>query len=137
MRQVFLMAFFCVFAGIAMAQTSLRKQGVEVLYFHGKQRCVTCMAIEKHSREVVYQDFAKDLKAGRLRFRVVAISTVEGARLAKAYKVSWASLYVNRWAGGKETQNDLTKMGFQYARNKTTLFKAQLREKISTLLQGQ
>ncbi len=34
-------------------QTHEPKKGnvVEVLYFHGKQRCVTCVAIERHTQE--------------------------------------------------------------------------------------
>lgn len=30
---------------------------VEVLYFHGKQRCATCKAIDKHTKEVVNVDW--------------------------------------------------------------------------------
>ncbi|MDE7420932.1 MAG: thioredoxin, partial [Muribaculaceae bacterium] len=29
------------------------KDHVELIYFHGKQRCLTCRAIEKFSKEVV------------------------------------------------------------------------------------
>ena len=29
------------------------KDHVELVYFHGKQRCITCRAIEKYSKEVV------------------------------------------------------------------------------------
>lgn len=29
------------------------KNGVEVLYFHGKRRCATCMAIEENTKAVV------------------------------------------------------------------------------------
>lgn len=30
-----------------------QKDHVEVLYFHGKQRCITCAAIEKNTKETV------------------------------------------------------------------------------------
>lgn len=33
--------------GIEQVQPLKQKDRVEVLYFHGKQRCATCMAIEK------------------------------------------------------------------------------------------
>ena len=45
----------------ALAQTRVRDH-VEVMYFHGKQRCATCMAIEKYAREVVEKDFANEKK---------------------------------------------------------------------------
>ena len=35
-----------------------QKDRVEVLYFHGKQRCATCMAIEKNAKEAVEAQFA-------------------------------------------------------------------------------
>lgn len=43
----------------------------EALCFHGKQRCVTCKAIEKYTQEVVNADLVKN---GKLRFKEVDIS---------------------------------------------------------------
>ena len=70
---------------------------VEVLYFHGKQRCATCKAIDKHTKEVVNADLAELVKNGKLRFKEIDISTPEGEKLAEKYCVSWSSLYVNKW----------------------------------------
>ena len=53
MKKILLMVIMCVIALAASAQTN---DCVEVIYFHGKQRCPTCMAIEKHAREVVEHD---------------------------------------------------------------------------------
>lgn len=135
MKRILSITLVCLFAlvGIAQAQT-MSGDGVEVIYFHGKQRCATCMAIEKHTREVVEKDFASQVKKGNVRFRVVDISTVEGAKLAKAYKVSWSSLYVNSWKGGKEKRNDMTRFGFANARSKADEFKKGLKAKINELL---
>lgn len=36
-----------------------QKEYIEVLYFHGKQRCITCNAIEKLTKEVVDKYFAE------------------------------------------------------------------------------
>lgn len=134
MKRILSIALVCLFAIVGMAQAQTKSDGVEVVYFHGKQRCATCMAIEKYAREVVDADFAAQKKAGKVRFRVVDISTDEGAKLAKAYKVSWSSLYVNKWKGGKETRNDMTRFGFGYARSKTDEFKKELKAKINELL---
>ncbi|MEI3156098.1 MAG: nitrophenyl compound nitroreductase subunit ArsF family protein [Odoribacter sp.] len=86
---------------------------MEVLYFHGKQRCITCKAIEKYTKEVVNADLAELVKNGKLRFKEVDISTFEGEKLAEKYRVSWSSLYVNKWKNGKEERNDMTRFGFQ------------------------
>ncbi len=104
------------------------------IYFHGKQRCPTCRAIEKYTKEVVYNDFAKFVKSGKVRFKEVDISTPQGEKIADKYRVSWSSLYVNGWNNGKEKRNDLTRMGFKYARNNTAQFKTELKKKINQLL---
>lgn len=106
------------------------KDRVEVIYFHGKQRCATCMAIEKNAKEVVNAMFADELKNGSVVFKTVDISTPEGEALADKYEVSWSSLYVNKWKGGKETRNDMTKFGFGNARSNPDAFKKGLSDKI-------
>lgn len=59
---------------VEQAQQLEQKDHVEVLYFHGKQRCATCMAIEKNAKEVVEVQFANELKNGTLVFRTIDIS---------------------------------------------------------------
>lgn len=54
---------------------SPEKDRVEVIYFHGKQRCATCMAIEKNTREVINNLFANELKNGTVVFKILDNST--------------------------------------------------------------
>ena len=116
-------------ATAAMAQGKV-KDHVEVVYFHGKQRCLTCMAIEKYAREVVDSDFAREKQSGKVLFRTVDITTPEGAKLAKKYRVSWSSLYINGWKGGKEKRNNLTSFAFKHARKHTAEFKTEVKKTI-------
>lgn len=134
MKRILSMTWVCLFALIGTMQAQTKEDCVEVMYFHGKQRCVTCMAIEKYAREVVETDFAEQVKKGEVRFVVVDISTDEGEKSARAYKVSWSSLYVNGWKNGKEDRNDLTRFAFQHARSKTDEFKRVLKAKINEQL---
>lgn len=67
---------------------SPEKNRVEVIYFHGKQRCATCMAIEKNARETVNAMFADEVKKGTVVFRTVDISTSEGEKVADKYEVT-------------------------------------------------
>lgn len=106
------------------------KDRVEVIYFHGKQRCATCMAIEKNTKEVINTLFANELKKGTVVFKTVDISTPEGERLADKYEVTWSSLFVNRWRNGKETRDNLTEFGFGNARKNPDAFKKGLADKI-------
>lgn len=122
-----------LFAMMALAQTKV-KDHVEVMYFHGKQRCVTCMAIEKYAKEVVEKDFANEKKSGMVVFKIVDISTTEGAKIAKNYRVTWSSLYVNGWKNGQEQRNDMTQFAFKNARKHTDEFKKGVSDKIKALI---
>lgn len=133
MKKTFLLALMCLFALAVTAQAQV-KDRVEVVYFHGKQRCATCMAIEKYAREVVNQDFAEEQKSGKVVFKVVDISTAEGKKLAKDYRVTWSSLFINSRKGGKEQRGNITEFSFKNARNNTDEFKKGVRDKIKALL---
>lgn len=135
MKRFLFLTIACLFSICGMAQIAADTY-VEVLYFHGKQRCVTCKAIEKYTKEVVNADLAELVKNGKLRFKEVDISTPEGEKLAEKYRVSWSSLYVNKWKNGKEERNDMTRFGFQNARNNTSAFKKELKQKINQLLKS-
>lgn len=117
----------------ALAQTRVRDH-VEVMYFHGKQRCATCMAIEKYAREVVEKDYANEKKKGKVVFRIVDISTDEGEKIAKKYRVTWSSLFVNGWKAGKEKLNDMTQFAFKNARKNSDEFKRGVSGKIKELM---
>lgn len=112
------------------AAKSPEKDRVEVIYFHGKQRCATCMAIEKNTKEVVNTLFADELKNGTVVFKTVDISTPEGEKIADKYEVTWSSLFVNKWKDGKESRNNLTEFGFGNTRKNPDGFKKSLADKI-------
>lgn len=133
MKRNLLLVVLSLFALLTMAQGK-GKNYVEVLYFHGKQCCATCIAIEKYAREVVEKDFADERKKGRVVFRVVDISTSEGEKIAKDYRVTWSSLYINGWKKSKETRNDMTAFAFKNARSNTGEFKKGISTMIKKLL---
>lgn len=109
---------------------SPRKDRVEVLYLHGKQRCATCKAIEKNTKEALNTLFADEMKDGTVVFKIVNIATDEGEKIADQYEVTWSSIFVNRWKDGKETRNDMTKFAFANARKNPDAFKKGLADKI-------
>lgn len=131
MKKILLMVIMWVIALAASAQTN---DCVEVIYFHGKQRCPTCMAIEKHAREVVEHDFASQKKLGKVKFMVIDINSAEGRKIAKDYRVSYSSLFLNSRRGGKQSRTDITRFAFKNARNHTDVFKKEIAHKINELL---
>ena len=136
---IFVAAMMCVVACGARSEskqisTDANEQRVEVIYFHGKQRCLTCMAIEKLAREVVETQFASALANGELVFKVVDISTKEGERIADKYEVTWSSIFINKVDGKREKVNNLTDFAFSNARSNPDKFKQGVAEKINELI---
>lgn len=117
-----------------VSKKSVNKTVVEVLYFHGKQRCPTCIAIGDNSIDVVNKDFAKQLKAGQVKFKEIDISTPQGEKIADKYSVTWSSLYLTQWKNGKEKRYDMTRFGFENARSNTQVFRTGLKNKIIQFL---
>lgn len=108
------------------------KDGVEVLYFHSKQRCATCLAIEKNAKEVIETEFAEALKKGKLVFKSLEID--ENESLSDKYEITWSSLVLVDYDNGKESAENLTEFAFANARTAPDKFKAEIKSKIEKQL---
>jgi len=118
----------------AKAQSGQVKNFVEVLYFHGKQRCVTCRSIEQNTKELLESKFQRQMKEGKVVFRVIDISKKENARIAEKYEVTWSSLFLVQHKNGKEKAENLTEFAFGHSRTQPEVFKKGLAEKINQAL---
>ena len=83
---------------------------VNVYYFHGKQRCKTCMAVEKVTKETIEKAYA-----GNKNVRYVEIDTEDKANapLVEKYQITWNALIIEKG----DSHIDLTKEGFAHAVN--------------------
>ena len=115
-------------------QSGKVKDFVEVLYFHGKQRCVTCRSIEQNTKELVEAKFARQMKEGKVVYRVIDISKKENARIAEKYEVTWSSLFLVQHKNGKEKAENLTEFAFGHSRTQPEVFKKGLAEKVNQAL---
>lgn len=84
------------------------------------------MAIETGVKEVLETDFAGQIGAGEVRFRIIDVAKPENEALADKYGVTWSALLLNKWRDGKETVTDLTRFAFANARTNPERFKAEL-----------
>ncbi|HPW66977.1 MAG TPA: nitrophenyl compound nitroreductase subunit ArsF family protein [Salinivirgaceae bacterium] len=64
---------------------------VNVYYFHGKQRCQTCVAVGEIAKETVEKDFAGN---NEVRFTEINVSDKVNEALAEKYEVSWNALII-------------------------------------------
>lgn len=110
------------------------KDHVEVLYFHGKQRCATCMAIENNTKAAMEENFSGQIKKGDVVLKVIDISKKENEEIADKYEVSWSSLFVVKYKDGKETHENLTEFAFGNARKAPDTFKEGLVKAVNGIL---
>ena len=118
----------------AKAQSGQVKDFVEVLYFHGKQRCVTCRSIEQNTKELLEAKFTRQMKEGKVVYRVIDISKKGTVRRAEKYEVTWSSLFLVQHKNGKEKAENLTEFAFGHSRTQPGVFKKGLAEKINQAL---
>lgn len=83
---------------------------VNVYYFHGKQRCKTCMAVEKVTKETIEKTYA-DSK--NVRFVEINTEDKANAKLVEKYQITWNALIIEKG----DNHIDLTKEGFANAVN--------------------
>ena len=53
---------------------AMQNDRVEVLYFHGAQRCITCRAIETNTKALLDNLYSKEIASGRIVYRIIAKS---------------------------------------------------------------
>ena len=113
------------------AQTTNEKMTnkIEVIDFHSTHRCITCNAIEMHTRYTLKKYFADEMKSGKITFQVINVDKEKNNKLAEKFETSGTSLFLNVIAKGKETKIDLTNFAFMKGREKDE-FMTGLKEKI-------
>ena len=107
---------------------------IEVLYFHGAQRCVTCKAIESNTKALLDSLYSNEIASGKIVYKIIDISQKENEKVADKYEVTWSSLFVNRWKNGTEEVNNMTEFGFANAKSDPDSFKNGIKSKIDELL---
>ena len=99
---------------------------IEIMYFYGKQRCVTCRAIEQVVVELTQNELREAIASGQVHFR--AIDWTQETVLAERYEVAWSSLIID--CNGEIT--NLTEKAFTYARQQPD----KLKEEITNICNG-
>lgn len=98
---------------IASEQTAVQPTEasvVHVYYFHGKQRCKTCIAVEKVTKETIEKAYA-DHK--NVRFVEIDTEDKANAELIERYQIAWNALIIEKG----DNRIDITKEGFANAVN--------------------
>lgn len=92
-----------------MEITQEQNSGVNVYYFHGNQRCKTCIAVQNVAKETIEKTYPNT----EVRFIEVNTSEKENEALVEKFEVSWNALIIQK--GDK--WEDITEQGFALAIN--------------------
>lgn len=116
-------------ASTASEQTQVADQSkVKIYYFHGKQRCKTCLSIQQVAQEAFKANFGENAEVG---FVEVDFSDKANAALADKYEVSFSNLIV-----ATETEHtNLTELAFANALNNPDLLKQAVIDNTNNYLQ--
>lgn len=83
---------------------------VMVYYFHGKQRCKTCLTVQKITEEAITVNFKGNPE---VKFVEIDISDKANQTLVDKFEISWSSLVL----ATAETHKDITDQAFALALN--------------------
>lgn len=105
---------------------------VQVFLFHATQRCSSCIAIGKFSKETVEGYFQQELESSKIEFREINIDLPENKELAEKFQASGSVLYINSIYDGKDNiQQDLAVWKLVGDGNQ---FKTYLKSKLGNIL---
>ena len=91
-------------AGAAAGEVSARPDRVIAYYFHGSQRCRTCMTIEAYTAEAIQSGFADALSRGDLVWRVVNIEDPGNEHFVEDYQITTRTVVLVKVEDGKEVR---------------------------------
>lgn len=92
---------------------------VYVYYFHGKQRCKTCIAVQKYANEAVNQMYGDN---ENVQFLEVLIEDARNKELVEKYGVSWSTLIVAKG----DNHIDMTQKAFANPEGVKELLKSEV-----------
>ena len=122
--------FFCLAIASMYGQSENK---IEVIDFHSTHRCMTCNAIESHTKYALDLYFPEELKNEKITFQTVNVDEEKNVEIAEKFQATGTSLFLNVIVDGKETQVDLTDFAFMEASDES-VFVEKLKTKLETEL---
>ncbi|MEW5821656.1 MAG: nitrophenyl compound nitroreductase subunit ArsF family protein, partial [Cyanobacteriota bacterium] len=78
------------------------KTNLIVYYFHDNYRCSNCIKIENYTREALKNNYARLLKDGSLKYKVVNTEEKNNQHYNKDYQLYTKSIIISKLDNGKE-----------------------------------
>jgi len=129
-----LFSLIIINAGLAQNKSALVQPKVKVYYFHPNERCPIDQSIEENASIVMQSYFQKEIKSGKIVFRVLNTDDKANSGIASKFDINAQALYIVKVDKGKEIQKDLTRFAFDYGKSNPGKFKAGLKDEIEQAL---
>jgi hypothetical protein len=100
---------------------------VTVFYFHGKQRCVTCVTLQEVTQQAVAENF---LGNSGVQFLEVDVSESENKALADKYEIVFSSLVI----ATSEAHKDITQEAFDLVMTEPNVLKSLIAQEVNAFL---
>lgn len=108
---VFVLILSIINADKSNAKNEKAKSYVKVIYFHGEQRCQTCLTIEELTKHAVEGNFSNELKSGEIVLNVINYDEEKNKHYMDDYKLYNQALIVVKYVEGKQKKwKDLPKI---------------------------
>ncbi len=123
-----------IFVALALVMTTMtfgqKPVKLQIVYFHAKNRCPTCLSIEENTKKTLNTYFAAQLKDGTIKLQVLDVSEEKNEKIVEKYQADGSGLFLTHLDGKKETTTDFTNFAFSYSRNQADKFIAGLKAEI-------
>ena len=77
---------------------------VLVYYLHNSVRCIRCKKFEAYTQQVLNENFAEQLKEGRIQWKMLNVDNSENTHFISDYKLITKSVVLARLQNGKQTE---------------------------------
>ncbi len=111
------------------AQTTVDTTLVNVYYFHGKQRCKTCIAVGDVAKQTIETNFAYN---DNVRFTEINTSEKEFEALVEKYEITWNALIIAKG----ENFIEITDQAFATALKNPQSLENLIKEEVNKLKPG-
>ncbi len=120
--------------GDTVISNNKSKLKVKVYYFHVKERCHTCYAIEENFRKTLFTYFQTELDNGIIDMYIVNCELPENQVLVKKYDAYGSTFAITPYKDGIDMKTiELSNWAYQKV-NKPEVFVAELKSKIIDLI---
>jgi len=127
MKKILFVATLMIISFVTFGQKATKLQ---IVYFHAKNRCPTCISIEDNTRKTLNTYFASQMKDGTIKFQVLDVSEEKNEKMVEKYQADGSGLFLTHVDAKKETTTDFTNFAFSYSHNQAEKFIAGLKAEI-------